>query len=300
MGRFFTSLKQIFKESVKELREKIENLKEDKGNLQKMLEKLEMILIQADIGVETTENLMKKLRSSKKIKDAESLKEILKEELKKILDIPFFENISQNGRKVILTVGVNGVGKTTTIAKLAYKFKNENKKVCLVAADTFRAAGIEQLQEWGVRIGVDVISQKMGADPAAVVFDSLSFAKARDIDILIIDTAGRLHTKKNLIEELKKIKRVIDREIPPENQEVFLIIDGTTGQNALIQAKVFKEAVGITGIILTKLDGTAKGGIIFSIVEEFKVPVKYVGVGENIEDLKEFNPEEFIEGIFEE
>jgi fused signal recognition particle receptor len=296
MNKFFFSIKDIFKKSVKELKEKIEILNKPGKNIEELLEELEMLLIQADVGVKTTENLIKKLRDSKKIKDFSTLKEALKQELKNILNI---ENIPSKDPKVILTVGVNGVGKTTTIAKLAYKFKRENKKVALVAADTFRAAGIEQLKIWGDRIGVEVIKQTPGADPAAVVFDSLNFAQAKNIDILIIDTAGRLHTKKNLMEELKKIKRVIDRKIPLHNQDVFLIIDGTLGQNAVIQAKIFKEAIGITGIILTKLDGTAKGGIIFSIVEEFKVPVRYVGIGEKIEDIKEFNPEEFVEWIFE-
>lgn len=300
MDKFLPLLKDIFRKSVRELKEKIENLTVRGENIEELLNKLEEILIQADLGVKTTENLIKKIKSSD-IKNIYEVKEIFKEELKNILKIsaPNYNYFSEEGLKVILTVGVNGVGKTTTIAKLAYKFKEENKKVALVAADTFRAAGIEQLQVWGQRIGVDVIRQKMGADPAAVVFDALNFAKAKNIDALIIDTAGRLHTKKNLMEELKKIKRIIDRGVHPENQEVFLIIDATSGQNAIAQAEVFKDAIGISGIILTKLDGTAKGGIIFAIVEEFKVPVRYVGVGEKINDLKEFNSEEFVEEIFE-
>ena len=266
-----------------------------------LFEELEEVLIMADLGVETTMNIIENLRKRVKkehITDPQAIRSMLIEEITAIL-----QQGTQNQEKlpsptVMLIIGVNGVGKTTTIGKLSYRFKEQGKSVLLGAADTFRAAAIEQLEIWGQRAGIDVIKHQQNSDPAAVVFDAVNAAKNRKMDLLICDTAGRLHNKKNLMEELKKIAKVIDREYPQAHKEVYLVLDATTGQNAMQQAKLFKEAADITGIILTKLDGTAKGGIVIAIQSELKVPVRYIGVGEGIDDLQEFNAKEFAEALF--
>ena len=267
------------------------------------LEELEEILITSDIGVKTTVELIRTLEQRlgrNELKDGEALRSALKEEIltrleahHRVLDIdgqqPF----------VLLVIGVNGVGKTTTIGKLAARYSASGKKVLLAAADTFRAAAAEQLESWGDRCGVAVIRHKEGADPSAVVFDACKAAVARQVDILIVDTAGRLHTKVNLMEEMKKIRRVIDREIPGAPHETLLVLDAATGQNAVSQARLFKETAGVTGLALTKLDGTAKGGIVVAVSHEFALPVRYIGVGESIDDLRDFNPREFTDALFQ-
>lgn len=269
---------------------------------EELFEELEEILIQGDVGVNTAVDLVDKLRErvkTDKLKEAEQLRRVLVEEIIEIMgDDPSELDIQEGKLNIILIVGVNGVGKTTSIGKLAYKLKSEGKRVILGAGDTFRAAAIDQLKVWGQRVGVDVISHKEGADPAAVVYDAIQAAKARKADVLIIDTAGRLHNKVNLMEELKKIKRIIDKEASGALQEVLLVLDATTGQNALSQAKTFGQAAGVTGVILTKLDGTAKGGVVIGIKAEQDLPVKLVGVGEKMEDLQEFNPQDFVAALF--
>ena len=268
---------------------------------EELLEELEEILISADIGVEVTEQIIDDLREKIKddhITDPEETKKILFDMLKDMIGDG--ESIAENdgAMTVILVIGVNGVGKTTSIAKIANVMKKRGKKVVLAAADTFRAAAIDQLCVWADRIGVDLIKQTEGSDPAAVVFDAAA-AKKREADVLIVDTAGRLHNKKNLMAELAKINRVIDRELPDAVRETLLVLDATTGQNALIQAKEFKNAAEITGLVLTKLDGTAKGGIVISIKHELGIPVKFIGVGEKVDDLEVFNADEFISALFE-
>lgn len=265
-------------------------------------EELEETLISADVGFETaislTENLRERAKKDK-IKDASELQQILEDEIAAILTSEVGGlNIVADKLNIILVIGVNGAGKTTSIGKMSHYFKNQNKKVILAAADTFRAAAIEQLSVWGKRSNVDVIKQESGSDPGAVVFDAVAAAKARKADILIVDTAGRLQNKTNLMEELKKISRIIDREAPDAALEVILVLDGGTGQNALSQAKLFKEAAPISGIILTKLDGTAKGGIVIGIQNELGIPVRMIGVGEGIDDLQEFNPADFAKALF--
>lgn len=266
------------------------------------LEELEEILIMADIGVATTGELISSLEQRLKrneLGDGEALKKALKEEMLSRLErTPPRLDTTAASPFVIMVIGVNGVGKTTTIGKLASRFSAEGKKVLLVAGDTFRAAAVEQLEVWADRAGVDVIRHKQGADPAAVVFDGCKAAVARGADILIVDTAGRLHTKVNLMEELKKIRRVMGREIAGAPHETLLILDAATGQNAVSQAKLFHEAASVTGLALTKLDGTAKGGIVVAISSEFGIPVRYIGVGEGMEDLREFEPDQFIQALF--
>ncbi len=265
-------------------------------------EDLEEILVMADAGVTTAEEIVQRLRDNvfkknlHKVKDVKAeIRNICAEMLSGGEELDFVTVPS-----VILVIGVNGVGKTTSIGKMAAMFKEEGKKVILGAADTFRAAAIDQLEIWAERADVDIVKHKEGADPAAVVFDTISAGKARNADIIICDTAGRLHNKKNLMEELAKIYRVIDRQLPYADREILLVLDATTGQNAVNQAKEFKEVAEITGIILTKLDGTAKGGVVLSIKNDLKVPVKFIGVGEGIDDLRPFNPHAFAEGLFEE
>jgi len=261
-------------------------------------DELEELLILADVGVNTAETIIKEIKAQvkqQKIKDPEQVKALLKEELVNILTAK--ETSNETYPKIILVVGVNGVGKTTTIGKLAYKFKQDGKKVIIAAADTFRAAAAEQLEIWSKRAGVDIIKHEEGSDPAAVVYDAIQSAKARQADVIICDTAGRLHNKKNLMEELKKINRIIDREYPEAAKEVLLVLDATTGQNAISQARVFKEAVDINGIVLTKLDGTAKGGVVLAITNELNVPVRYIGVGEGIDDLQNFDPSSFVNAL---
>ncbi|CAH0346953.1 signal recognition particle-docking protein FtsY [Bacillus sp. CECT 9360] len=268
-------------------------------------EELEEILIQADVGFETVMELIDELKSEVKrrnISDPAEVQSVISEKLVEIYqgeDGTTAElNIQENALTVILFVGVNGVGKTTTIGKLAHKFKSEGKSVILAAGDTFRAGAIEQLEVWGNRVGVEIIKQAEGSDPAAVMFDAVQSAKARKADILICDTAGRLQNKVNLMKELEKVNRVIEREIPGAPHEVLLVLDATTGQNALIQAKTFKEATNVSGIVLTKLDGTAKGGIVIAIRNELSIPVKFVGLGEQMDDLQEFDAEKYVYGLF--
>lgn len=265
-------------------------------------DELEEILVMADVGVNTSAEIVEKLRDAVFKKNLRKAKDV-KEEIKKIVAdmLSGGETIDMvTIPSVILVIGVNGVGKTTSIGKMAAMFKEEGKKVILGAADTFRAAAIDQLEIWADRAGVDIVKHKEGADPAAVVFDTISAGKARNADIIICDTAGRLHNKKNLMDELAKIYRVIDRQLPYADREIFLVLDATTGQNAVNQAKEFKDVAEITGIILTKLDGTAKGGVVLAIKNDLKVPVKFVGVGEGIDDLRPFDPKAFAEGLFEE
>lgn len=268
-------------------------------------EELEEILIQADVGVNTSLELVERIKQAarkQKISDSSALMGIMAEEVRQMLTYQGTEmSLTEDGTPaVIMVVGVNGAGKTTSIAKLAHRFKNEQKRVLLAAADTFRAAAIDQLQIWADRVGVELIKHQEGADPGAVVFDALSAAKARQADILIIDTAGRLQNKTNLMKEISKIKKIIERELPQVPQEVLLVLDATTGQNAISQARVFQEATGVSGIILSKLDGTAKGGIILAIASELKIPVKYVGIGEGLDDMKAFDPEVFARALFDE
>ena len=266
-----------------------------------MLEDLEDILISADVGMDTTMKLIDNLRETiikEKINDPSKVKDILKSETKKLMNEELNKGISDISPSIILVVGVNGVGKTTTIGKLAKRYKDEGKSVLIAAADTFRAAAIDQLKEWGSRVNVDVISHSEGQDPAAVVFDVITAAKSRNADILIVDTAGRLHNKANLMKELEKINRIIDKKYPEAYRETLLVLDATTGQNAMNQAKTFKEAVNITGIALTKLDGTAKGGVVIALQSELQIPIKLVGVGEGIYDLQDFNLDNFLQGIF--
>lgn len=268
---------------------------------EELFEELLEILVTGDVGIHTAERICESLREKVKknsANDPDEVKGILKEILIDTLSMDAKLNI-ESKPSLILVVGVNGVGKTTTIGKLAANLKNNNMKVILGAADTFRAAAIEQIQIWAERANVDIVRQEEGSDPAAVVFDTISAAKKRNADVIICDTAGRLHNKKNLMDELSKINRIVNRELPESSKEVLLVLDATTGQNAINQAKEFKKATDITGIVLTKLDGTAKGGMIFSIMEELKVPVKYIGVGEQIEDLQPFDAENFVNALFE-
>ncbi len=264
-------------------------------------EELEEILIMGDIGVTTTENILEDLKrkvKEQKIKEPAACKELLIESIRQQMDIGEAAYEFENRTSVVLVVGVNGVGKTTTIGKLAAKLRSQNKKVLLAAADTFRAAAGEQLKEWANRSQVDMIGGQDGSDPASVVYDAVSAAKARGTDVLLIDTAGRLHNKKNLMEELRKINNIVDREFPEAYRETLVVLDGTTGQNALNQAKEFSEVTELSGIVLTKLDGTAKGGIAVAIQAELGIPVKYIGVGETIDDLEKFNAEEFVNALF--
>ena len=270
---------------------------------EEFFEELEEALIMADLGAETSAKIIETLRDrvkTKRITDGNDVKQ----ELQSIISEMLSENDSSmdlsSKPAVILVIGVNGVGKTTSIGKLAAHYKSQGKKVMLAAADTFRAAAIDQLDIWAERSGCEIIKQKENSDPAAVVFDACNAAKARNCDILICDTAGRLHNKKNLMAELNKISRVIERELPDASREVLLVLDAATGQNALSQAKLFSEAAEITGIILTKLDGSAKGGVIVAISQEQRIPVKFIGVGEGLEDLQEFHPQEFAKALFEE
>lgn len=265
-------------------------------------EELEEVLVMADIGIHATTEILEQLRKrvkEEKIKDVAECKQILIDSIKEQMYVEKNAYDFEDKKSVVLFIGVNGVGKTTSIGKLSSQLKKKGKKVLVAAADTFRAAAIEQLEEWTNRAGVDIIAQQEGSDPAAVVFDALASAKAKGTDILLVDTAGRLHNKKNLMEELKKINRIIDREYPDAYRETFIVLDGTTGQNAMAQAKQFSEVADITGIILTKLDGTAKGGIAIAIQSELKIPVKYIGIGEKIDDLQKFNADDFVDALFE-
>lgn len=269
-----------------------------------LLEELEEILITADVGMDTTLRLINDLRQRtgrNELDDPRKVREYIRDSVLTILKAA--ENpldIDSSGSKpfVILVVGVNGVGKTTTIGKLAGKYQSGGKRILFAASDTFRAAAAEQLEAWANRIGADMVRQSRGSDPSAVAFDAVEAAKARGIDVLFIDTAGRLHTKENLMEELKKIKRIVERQCPEAPHEILLILDATTGQNAISQTRLFNEALGITGIVLTKLDGTAKGGIIIGITESFHIPIRYIGIGEHMDDLREFNADQFVAALF--
>ncbi len=265
-------------------------------------EELEELLIMADLGINTTTVVLEELRrrvKEDKIKDPGQCRELLINTLKDQMKVDSTAYEFENRKSVVLLIGVNGVGKTTSVGKLAGQLKDQGKKVMVAAADTFRAAAIEQLTEWAHRANVEIIAQKEGSDPAAVIYDAVTAAKARNVDTLICDTAGRLHNKKNLMEELKKINRIIEREYPEAYRETLVVLDGTTGQNALAQAREFNEVAELTGIILTKLDGTAKGGIAIAIQSELSVPVKYIGIGEKLDDLQKFNAEDFVNALFQ-
>lgn len=299
---FFDKLKQGLAKTRKSLVDNTEALFRGRAVDEGMLEELEEVLIMSDVGPQAaaaiTDSLREKIRQGKAL-DSRDLKAALKQEIRKGLREG--HKIMCAGEKpyVVLTVGVNGVGKTTTIGKLARRFTDQGFTVTLAAADTFRAAAIEQLEIWAQRAGAQLVKHRSGADPAAVAFDAVSSAKSKNIDVVIIDTAGRLHTKSNLMEELKKIKRVVSKEVPSAPHEVLLVVDAVSGQNAINQAKIFNEAVGVTGIALTKLDGTAKGGIVLAINKELNIPVKLIGVGEAVEDLQDFNASEFVNALFD-
>ena len=266
-------------------------------------EELEEILIMSDIGVHTTEAILEKLKEQvkeQKIKEPMECRQLLIDNIKEQMQTSDDAYDFENKKSVIFVIGVNGVGKTTSIGKLAYNYKVQGKKVIMAAADTFRAAAGEQLNMWADRAGVDIIGAQTGADPGAVVFDAVAAAKSRNADILLCDTAGRLHNKKNLMDELHKIYRILDKEYPDAHLETFIVVDSTTGQNALIQARQFSEVAPVTGVILTKLDGTAKGGIAVAIQSELDIPVKFIGVGEKIDDLQKFNSDEFVDALFDE
>jgi fused signal recognition particle receptor len=302
---FFNKLKAAVASTKSNLVAKIEDAVKGKKEIDfALLDDLEAILIGADIGVETSTEILEKIRAQvdrRQVDDASQLRSLIKAQLKQILDSTQGKTSERTitGTQVTMVVGVNGVGKTTTIGKLANYYRQEEKKVLVCAADTFRAAAVEQLEVWGKRAGVEIIRQKSGADPTAVLFDAIAAARSRGIDILIVDTAGRLHTKNNLMNELEKMKRIAGREIPGAPHEVLLVIDATTGQNGLVQAREFTRSVGVTGIVLTKLDGTAKGGVVVAIAKELKTPIQYVGTGEKMDDLIEFNPELYLNSLFE-
>jgi fused signal recognition particle receptor len=294
-----TKTRGNFSSKINELVSRYRKVDED------FFEELEEILIGADVGFETVMELVEELKLEVKrrnIRDSIEVQSVISEKLVEIYQAgdeqPNSLTLQKEGLTVILFVGVNGVGKTTTIGKLAHRFHEEGKKVLLAAGDTFRAGAIDQLEVWGERAGADVIKQSEGSDPAAVMFDALQAAKARHADILLCDTAGRLQNKVNLMKELEKVKKVIEREVPGAPHEVLLVLDATTGQNAMIQAKMFKEVTNVTGIVLSKLDGTAKGGIVLAIRNELSIPVKFVGLGEKIDDLQEFDAEKYVYGLF--
>ena len=298
---FFDKLKQGLNKTKISINDKINNVLSNFRKVdEELLEELEESLIMSDIGIETSVQIIDNLRTrakKEKIEDEETIKNVLREEMQGMLsEVNNSLNI-ETSPSVILVVGVNGVGKTTSIGKIANKLQKQGKNVMLAAADTFRAAAVEQLEIWANRVGCDIVKKEEGSDPASVVFDAIQQAKANNIDVLICDTAGRLHNKKNLMDELSKINKIIDRELPNSSKETLIVIDGTTGQNAISQTKAFKEIVNITGMILTKLDGTAKGGAVIGIVEENKIPVKFIGVGEQIDDMEIFNSKDFAKAI---
>ena len=284
--------------------ERIQDLVQGKKQIDgEMLDELEAIMIGADIGVATTTEILASIReqvSRQTLQDPNELRSALKEELRKILQINYTPptQIPEGNPFVVVMVGVNGAGKTTTIGKLAHRFKTNGKKVMLCAADTFRAAAVEQLEIWAGRADAALVKQKAGADPSAVLFDALQSAKARKIDYVIVDTAGRLHTKHNLMAELEKMTRIARREVPGAPHEVLLVLDATTGQNGLTQAREFTKSAGVTGLVLTKLDGTAKGGVVTAIAKDLKIPIRFVGVGEKMDDLIEFSADDFVESLF--
>ena len=298
---FFDKLKQGLGKTRDSLNDKINSVFSNFRKVDEdLLEELEEILIMSDIGVETATEIISKLRNRiklEKITDEQGVKNALKEEMQKILDkVPNGLELKTKPA-VILVVGVNGVGKTTSIGKIANNLRKQGKKVVVAAADTFRAAAVEQLEIWAKRADVDIVKKNEGSDPASVVYDSIKITKEKNADVLICDTAGRLHTKKYLMDELLKIGKVIEKELPDAEKETLMVIDSTTGQNAIIQVKAFKEVVPITGLVLTKLDGTAKGGVVIGIVNENSIPVKFVGVGEKIDDMEVFNSKDFVDAI---
>lgn len=298
---FFEKLKQGMNKTKNSFDEKISNVfKSFKVVDEDFLDELEEILIMSDIGMDTSVKIIENLRTrikKEKIKDEEEVKKALREEMKKILDVTDINLHLNTKPSVILVVGVNGVGKTTSIGKIANRLARDGKKVVVAAADTFRAAAVEQLEIWAKRAGADIVKRDEGVDPASVVYDAIKITKEKEADVLIVDTAGRLHNKKYLMDELNKIQKVINKEMSDCDKEVLLVIDGTTGQNAISQVKAFKEEADITGLVLTKLDGTAKGGVVIGIVEENKIPVKFIGVGEQIDDMEVFNSSDFVKAI---
>lgn len=299
---FFDKLKEGLQKTRKGITERIDQVLVSFGKIdEELFDELEEILITSDVGIETTTRIITDLKQKvkeRKLVDPRVVKELLKEELLEILNEGNTELNLSSTPSVILIIGVNGVGKTTSIGKIANLYKQKGKKVMLAAGDTFRAAAIDQLEIWANRVGVEVIKQSEGSDPAAVIYDAVQAAKARKADILICDTAGRLHTKKNLMDELRKVYRVLDRELPDSSRETLLVLDATTGQNAISQAKTFNDSSDVSGIILTKLDGTAKGGIVIAIKSELDIPVKLIGVGEKMDDLQNFDAREFVEALF--
>jgi len=298
---FFDRLKEGLSRTKKNFVEKVETIFTGRPVDEETLEELEETLILSDVGAGSAAEIVGHLRERAnrgEIKEAGSVKEFLKTEMSGMLGSASPLVVYGEKPFVILTVGVNGAGKTTTIGKLASRFRNEGHSVMLAAGDTFRAAAIEQLEIWAARSGAQLVKHQSGSDPSAVVFDAIEAGKARGVDVVIIDTAGRLHTKSPLMEELKKVKRVCDKAMKGAPHEVLLVVDATNGQNALMQARMFNEAVGVTGIALTKLDGTAKGGIVFAVRQELKIPVKLIGVGEGIEDLQDFRPADFVKALF--
>jgi len=304
-GSFFQRLRERLSKSREALVSRVDSLFLGRKVIdEELFDELEEILITADLGVATVQELLERTRERIKrdqLSDPQALKAVLKQLIQGYLaqaEQGAELAMPESGPFVIMVLGVNGVGKTTTIGKLAYKFKQAGRKVLLVAADTFRAAAIEQLQVWGSRIGVEVVAQQQGADPSSVIYDALDYARPRDFDVIIIDTAGRLHTKVNLMEELKKIKRVMAKQLPGSPHETMLVLDATTGQNGIAQARQFNEAVEITGLTLTKLDGTAKGGSLVNICREFRIPIRFIGIGEQMDDLRDFEPAQFVEALF--
>jgi fused signal recognition particle receptor len=298
---FFDRLKEGLTKTRKGLVEKVESIFVGRKIDEETLEELEETLIMSDVGTKAAAEIMAVIREKADkgdAKDVDAVKELLKKEMITILDHSQPIVVFGNKPFVILAVGVNGVGKTTTIGKLASRFRSQGHSVLLAAGDTFRAAGIEQLEIWAKRADAQFVKHQKGSDPAAVAFDAVKAAQGRGINVVIVDTAGRLHTKSNLMEELKKVKRSIDKAMPGAPQEILLVVDATTGQNALRQAELFNETIGITGIALAKLDGTAKGGIVFAIKKELGIPVRLIGVGERIDDLRDFDPKEFVEALF--
>ena len=298
---FFDKLKQGLGKTKQTLNEKINDVFANFRKVDEdLLDELEEALIMSDIGIETSTKIIDELRTRIKkenIQDEEAVRRVLKEEMIKLLDVGDTALDLATVPSVILVVGVNGVGKTTSIGKIANNLRKSGKKVVIAAADTFRAAAVEQIEIWAQRTDCELVKKPEGSDPASVVFDAIQVAKEQQADVLICDTAGRLHNKKNLMDELAKINKVINRELPDSAKEVLLVLDGTTGQNAIMQVKAFKETTDITGIVLTKLDGTAKGGVVVGIVAENKIPVKFIGVGEGVDDMEKFNAEDFVSAI---
>lgn len=298
---FFDKLKNGLNKTKKSFDEKINNVFSNFRKVdEEFWDELEEILIMSDIGMDTSIKIIGNLRErikKEKIQDETEVKQALREEMQKILDVTDISLHLNTKPSVILVIGVNGVGKTTSIGKIASRLSRDGKKVVVAAADTFRAAAVEQLEIWAKRSGADIVKRDEGVDPASVVYDALKITREKNADVLIVDTAGRLHNKKYLMDELNKIQKVINKEMPEADKEVLLVIDGTTGQNAISQVKAFKEEADITGLVLTKLDGTAKGGVVIGIVEENKIPVKFIGVGEQIDDMEIFNSEEFVKAI---